>query len=363
MKKQWMATVLIGAMALGTMPLSAMQAADRDAIVTADAVAVTEARQEALTAEAVVAKIAGIGEVTLEKEALVKAAREAYNALPEAEKQQVQSYKGHNYLEDLTLAEAHIGELTQDMIDHAAALAVEKKIDAIGAVDDSDACKQRIETADRAYNALTAHQQKLVPNVQKLTDAKKAYSNIATVRFVDVPKTAWFAHDVNYVIERDIMKGTASNMFSPNSTTTRGMLVSMLYNLEGKPEITVEADFVDVDAREWFVSAVHWAATNGIVSGYEDGTFRPYDKVTRQEMAAFLYRYAEYKQYDCNADVDLHHFSDADEIGAWAESAMKWANTQKLINGLPDGTLAPKGTATRAQVAAIITRFCEHIAK
>ena len=240
---------------------------------------------------------------------------------------------------------------------------VEALIAKIGPVSGTPACKEKIDAAERAYQALPAEQQALVRNLQVLLDAKDAYGNLAAVRFVDVPKHVWFADEVEFVVEKGIMSGTASNMFSPNSTTTRGMLVSMLYNLEGQLAIDREMRYSDVDEWEWFVDGICWASANGIVSGYEDGTFRPYDKVTRQEMAVFLYRYAEYKEYDCTVNADLTHFSDANEIGAWAEQAMKWANAQKLISGLPDGTVQPNGTATRAQVAAIITRFCENVEK
>ena len=181
--------------------------------------------------------------------------------------------------------------------------------------------------------------------------------------FSDVAGNEWFADAVKYVVDKDIMNGVGDNRFAPNASTTRGMIVTMLYNMEGKPATSGDKAFSDVADTDWFSDGVWWAAKNGIVKGYEDGTFQPNKEISRQEMALILYNYAQYKGYDLAANADLSSFKDADQIGTWAEQAMKWANGHELITGMGNGMIAPAGDATRAQVASIFMRFCENIAK
>lgn len=156
------------------------------------------------------------------------------------------------------------------------------------------------------------------------------------------------------------MTSTSSNTFEPDTTTTRGMIVSILHRLEGSPTVT-GIDFTDVDYSDWYGQAVAWASSEGIVGGYGDGTFQPNKAITREEMASILYRYAAYKGIDVAARADLSKYSDANQIGTWATEVMQWANAEGLINGMTETTLEPQGNATRAQVADMMERFLENI--
>ena len=184
--------------------------------------------------------------------------------------------------------------------------------------------------------------------------------------FIDVPNNAWYYDAVRYVNENGLMAGTSANTFAPDLTTTRGMIVTILYRLEGTPNIENENwgyPFKDVDANAYYATAVYWARLHGIVAGYSDELFGPNDTITREQMATILYRYAQYKGYDTTARADLSRFTDAAQVGPWAVDAIRWANAEGMINGTSDTTLSPKGSATRAQAAAILTRFCQNIAK
>ena len=184
--------------------------------------------------------------------------------------------------------------------------------------------------------------------------------------FVDVPDNAWYYDAVKYVNENGLMTGTGANTFEPNLTTTRGMLVTILYRLEGSPTIENEIGgypFKDVDAGAWYATAVYWARMHGIVTGYSDELFGPNDTITREQMATILYRYAQYKGYDTTGKADLSKYTDAAQVSSYAEEAVRWANAEGLINGTSATMLSPKSDAIRAQVAAILTRFCQNIVK
>ena len=184
--------------------------------------------------------------------------------------------------------------------------------------------------------------------------------------FVDVPEDAWYYDAVRYVNEHGLMAGTSANTFAPDLTTTRGMIVTILYRLEGSPNIEDEIwgyPFKDVDANAYYATAVYWARMNGIVAGYSDELFGPNDTITREQMAVILYRYAQYKGYDTTAKADLSNYTDAARVGSWAVEAIRWANAEGLISGTSDTTLSPQGGATRSQAATILMRFCENIAK
>ena len=184
--------------------------------------------------------------------------------------------------------------------------------------------------------------------------------------FVDVPKDAWYYDAVRYVNESGLMAGTSANTFAPDLTTTRGMIVTILYRLEGSPNIEDEIwgyPFQDVDANAYYAMAVYWARMNGIVAGYSDELFGPNDTITREQMATILYRYAQYKGYNTTAKADLSKYTDAAQVGSYAVDAIRWANAEGLVSGTSSTTLSPKGSATRAQVAVILTRFCQNIAK
>ena len=174
--------------------------------------------------------------------------------------------------------------------------------------------------------------------------------------FDDIQPGAWYEDAVQFAYDEGIMTGTSKTTFEPNTTTTRGMIVSILHRLEGNPVVTEEA-FSDVSADDWYGKAVAWASSEGIVGGYGDGTFQPNKAITREEMASILYRYAQYKDQDVSARADLTKYTDADQVGAWAEDVMQWANAEGLINGMTEDTLVPQGNATRAQVAAMFQRY------
>jgi hypothetical protein len=170
---------------------------------------------------------------------------------------------------------------------------------------------------------------------------------------------------VKYVTDKGLMNGTGNNQFSPQRTMTRAMLVETLYRLAGKPSATGKSPFSDVKDGSWCADAVIWANTNGIVLGRSDGTFRPNDNITRQQMAAILYRYAKYKGCDVSVgeNTNILSYTDALSISEYAIPAFQWAVGAGVINGTSATTLTPKGPATRAQVAAILMRFCEKLVK
>ena len=193
--------------------------------------------------------------------------------------------------------------------------------------------------------------------------AKWTEAPVSGLPFGDVKSADWFYNDVKYVYEKGMMAGTAADVFAPNATTTRAMIVTILYRLEGSPAVTGTSAFVDVPAGQWYTDAVNWAAANQIVKGTSATTFAPNDSITREQMAAILYRYAQYKGYDVTKKADLSGYSDNGQVSAYAKDALAWANAAKLINGVTNTTLAPQGKATRAQVSAILHRFCDGVAK
>ncbi len=179
--------------------------------------------------------------------------------------------------------------------------------------------------------------------------------------FGDVQSTDWYYDEVQYVYENGLMSGTSATTFSPDTTTTRGMIVTILHRLEGTPAVSTSGTFADVTAGRYYTDAVEWASANGIVGGYGNGRFGPNDPITREQMAAILYRYAAYKEYDVSGAADLSGYSDASSISSYARVAMQWANHSGLVNGTSDTTLSPQGSATRAQAAVILYRFCEEV--
>ena len=179
--------------------------------------------------------------------------------------------------------------------------------------------------------------------------------------FSDVKTSDWFYDDVRYVCEKGLLDGTGSNTFNPKATTTRGMIVTILYRLSGEPAGSGVCPFSDVAAGKYYEKAIAWAAENRIVSGYADGTFGPDNAITREQFAAILYRYAVFCGYAVTASAEIGRFADADMVGSYALTAMKWASAEGLING-SGSKLDPKGSATRAQAAAILARFCKNIA-
>ena len=257
-------------------------------------------------AQAVIDKITALGDpdkVTLEQEEAVKAAREAYDALTDAQKEIV----GEENLAKLEKAEARIEDLK----------------------------KPTPPTPVTPSKPTTPSK----PKDDKPTTGSS---------FTDVPAGSWYEDAVNYVSEKGLMNGTSKNGFSPNATTTRGMIVTILARVEG----------VNTNGTPWYAAGQKWAMDNGI----SDGTNMT-GEVTREQLAAILYRYAKLKGYDTSKSNKLDSFKDADKVSSWAVEAMQWANAEGLINGKGNSMLDPQGKATRAETAAILMRFMENIAK
>ena len=200
-------------------------------------------------------------------------------------------------------------------------------------------------------------------SLYSVVNKDKGMTTYSKLPFSDVRIADWFYNDVKYVYEKGMMAGTAADVFAPNATTTRAMIVTILYRLEGSPAVTGTSAFVDVPTGQWYTDAVNWAAANQIVKGTSATTFAPNDSITREQMAAILYRYAQYKGYDVTKKADLSGYSDNGQVSAYAKDALAWANAAKLINGVTNTTLAPQGNATRAQVSAILHRFCDGVVK
>ena len=181
--------------------------------------------------------------------------------------------------------------------------------------------------------------------------------------FTDVKEDNWFYDAVKYAVQNELFNGTSATTFSPNTDMTRAMLVTVLYRLEGMPAVSGANTFTDVKDGQWYTDAVIWASSNGIVGGYGNDLFGTDDPITREQMATMLLRYAEYKNYDTAKANDLAGFTDSGSIASYALDAMKWANAEGLIRGRTSTTLAPAGTATRAEVATILMRFAENVVK
>ena len=182
--------------------------------------------------------------------------------------------------------------------------------------------------------------------------------------FKDVKKNSWFKDAVDYAVYNGLMNGKTADTFAPNEATTRAQLVTVLWRLEGEPAVDVDVPFTDLK-QDWYKDAVAWAYANGIVNGKTATTFAPNGNITREEIAAILYRYANFKGFDVTESKDLD-FTDAGRVHDYAVDAMKWAYAEELITGSDEGgklLLAPRGNATRAQIATLLMRFCENIAK
>ena len=178
--------------------------------------------------------------------------------------------------------------------------------------------------------------------------------------FTDVSEDDWFYDPVRWAFLEGLMTGTSDTEFSPNLATTRGMIVSVLYRLEGNPDLSDDIlgyPYEDVNPDDWYAMPVYWARLHGIVSGYSDSQFGPNDAITREQLAAILMNYADYKGMDVSARADLSAYSDADTISSWATDTMQWAVAEGYISGMTADTLEPQGSATRAQVASIFQRF------
>jgi len=181
--------------------------------------------------------------------------------------------------------------------------------------------------------------------------------------FVDVPSTAWFRPAVEFVFQNGLFAGTGPTTFSPNAAMTRGMFVTVLHRLDGLPEVGFGGAFSDVvNPEAFYFNAVTWANINGIVTGFEDGTFRPNMAITREQMASIMHRYAAYRNRSMIVfDTSLDTFPDRGNVSHFALESMQWAVTWQIIRGTADGRLMPRNTATRAEVAQIILNYTEHV--
>ena len=179
--------------------------------------------------------------------------------------------------------------------------------------------------------------------------------------FIDVHEGDWFYENVGYVYENGLMNGVSETLFEPSGTVTRGMIVTILHRLEGEPESDYDMPFTDVAEQQWYAGAVRWAAGEGIVTGVSATEFAPDDPITREQFAAILWRYAQSKGYDVSASADLTGFLDYGQISEYALPALQWAVGAGVMSGRGDGILAPQGTATRAEAAAMLMRFVENV--
>ena len=177
--------------------------------------------------------------------------------------------------------------------------------------------------------------------------------------FTDVSEKDWFYGDVMFVYENGLMLGTSKTLFSPYGTATRGMMATILWRMEGSPVPKGKNSFTDVEAGKWYADAITWTAENGIFAGYGKDKFGPDDPITREQLAAIFYRYADYKGYDLTVKGNLDKFKDADKITDYAKTAMQWAVGSGLVKGKSGNLLDPQGTATRAEIAAMLHRFIE----
>ena len=177
--------------------------------------------------------------------------------------------------------------------------------------------------------------------------------------FTDISEKDWFYGDVMFVYENGLMLGTSKTLFSPHGTVMRGMMATILWRMEGSPVPKGKNSFTDVEAGKWYADAITWTAENGIFAGYGKDKFGPDDPITREQLAAIFYRYADYKGYDLTVKGDLDKFKDADKITDYAKTAMQWAVGSSLVKGKSGNLLDPQGTATRAEIAAMLHRFIE----
>ena len=315
-------------------------------------------------ADDVIEKINEIGKVTLESKTAIEAARAAYNALTNDQKLLVENY------DVLTAAEAELARLeaeAKDKADREAAAQVDEMIERLFPV--TRYSGPAIRMARAAYEALTEDQKALVTRYNDLVRAEKEYAAIPPLRpvgpskpskpstpdtskdnlpFTDVASGSWYYDGVKYACDNGLMNGTSANAFSPNADTTRSMIVTILARMEG----------VNTSGGEtWYARGREWSMGAGVSDGTNmDG------KITREQLAAMLYRYAKLKGYDVSASADISGYTDASSVSSWAKEAMQWAVGSGLIQG-SGNALTPQANASRAQIATILMRFAQSIAK
>ena len=322
-------------------------------------------------ADAVIDLINGIGTVTKDSKAKIDAARKAYDKLTEIQKKLVSNYQVLEKAEEdyakltdpnpPTPPSRDTYTLTFDTNGGSALKSVDAK--AGTTIDLAQYVPVRAGYtflgwySDSALkNAVTS----ITLNRNTTVYAKWDKQKTPSVKnpFTDVKPGDWFYDDVMFVYEKKLMMGTSSTLFSPNEAATRAMLATILWRMEGSPAPKSSAGYSDVPTGQWYSDAIAWATEKGIFEGYGNGTFGPNDPITREQLAAIFYRYASHKGYDTSAVGSLEQFSDKDKASSWALDALKWAIGSGLMNGKGD-TLDPTGTATRAEIAAMLHRFVD----
>lgn len=188
-------------------------------------------------------------------------------------------------------------------------------------------------------------------------------NGLPDVSFTDIDKKLWYYDGIDYCVKNGLMKGINDTQFDPYGAATRGMLVTVLYRIEGEPETSGASSFADVKSGDWYADAVAWGESTGVVKGYGNGLFGPNDALTREQFATIMYRYAAYKGEDISASVSLSKFVDCAKVSTWAESAVKWAAAEELIIGDDNSMLDPLGTTQRCEAAEILYRYCEKTAE
>jgi uncharacterized repeat protein (TIGR02543 family) len=200
-------------------------------------------------------------------------------------------------------------------------------------------------------------------NTVEVIFEKESENAEGVANFTDVSPTDWFYEAVKYVNEKGLMVGVGEDEFAPAAEITRGMLITIIYRLENPDTNTPPLNFTDVPSGEWFSDAVAWGAANGIINGYGDGQFGPKDVITREQFAAILYRYTQWKNIDTNKTTGIGNYADANEVSNWALPAIDWAVAEGLMMGRSETTLVPLGTATRAEAATLLMRYIEQLLK
>ena len=232
----------------------------------------------------------------------------------------------------------------------------------VGWYADEDLTKKIDEVYLTKDTTVYAKWEKIAEEVPKEPEETEETENIS---FKDVKESDWFYEAVSYAVENGLMSGMSEDIFAPNTPLTREMLAVVLYNVEGQPESTEANTFTDVKGDMWYTDAILWANENGIVAGYDNGAYGVGDFITREQFAAILYRYAQFKGYDVSvgADTNILSYADAFAISEYAYPAMQWACGAGIMGGMDDGTLMPQGKATRAEAATMLMNFCKNVVK
>ena len=232
----------------------------------------------------------------------------------------------------------------------------------VGWYADEDLTKEIDEVYLTQDTTVYAKWEKIEEEVPEESEEVEETEETETISFLDVKKSDWFYDAVSYAVENGLMSGMSEDIFAPNTPLTREMLAVVLYNVEGQPEGTGVNAFTDVKADMWYTDAILWANENGIVAGYDNGAYGVGDFITREQFAAILYRYAQFKGYDTTqGGMAVREFSDYENISDYARPAMAWAVNAGIMGGMDDGTLMPQGKATRAEAATMLMNFCENM--